>query len=147
TGVQTCALPIYPLRSMAASPDSLAPACEAGVFLFDIDGTLMKSGGAGGIEFRRAFNHWSRVDPTHAQVPMAGRTDREILRLTLEAVGLPAPDPRARRELVRIYLRMLAEELSVPNRAQLCPGVSELLHEFARRPCAIGLVTGNIEPG
>jgi phosphoglycolate phosphatase len=132
-----------PLQNVTVSADG----CETGVFLFDIDGTLMKSGGAGGIAFRRAFHLWSGVDPSGAQVPMAGRTDLEILRLTLDAVGLPYPTPRARRELVRIYLRLLAEELAVPNRAELCPGVSDLLRELALRPCAIGLVTGNIEPG
>lgn len=136
-----------PLQNVAMSSDGRPSECEAGVFLFDIDGTLMKSGGAGGIAFRRAFHLWSGVDPSGAQVNMAGRTDLEILRLTLEALGLPYPTARSRRELVRIYLRMLEEELSVPNRAVLCPGVSDLLQELAQRPCAIGLVTGNIEPG
>lgn len=119
----------------------------AGVFLFDIDGTLMKSGGAGGIAFRRAFHLWSGVDPSGTSISMGGRTDLEIFRLTLEALGLPYPTPPERRRLVRIYLRLLAEELETPNRTELCPGVSELLRELDRHPCAIGLVTGNIEPG
>lgn len=136
-----------PLRDV--SPPTRAAYSDelAAVFLFDIDGTLMMSGGAGGIAFRRAFHLWSGVDPSEVRVSMAGRTDLEILRLTLEGLGLPYPSPRERRRLVRLYLRLLTEELAFPNRARPCPGVPELLRGLATRPCAIGLVTGNIEPG
>ena len=138
-----------PLLGAAGPPP--APAIDrrglAGVFLFDIDGTLMQSGGAGGVAFRRAFHIWSGIDPSYVAIPMAGRTDPEILRLTLAALGVPYPAPPERRRLVRLYLRILAEELQVPGRAALCPGIAELLRALANSSGAVGLVTGNIEPG
>ena len=47
------------------------------VFLFDIDGTLIKTGGAGGAALMEAFAETFNVSDPH-EVPFSGRTDRGI---------------------------------------------------------------------
>ncbi|MCA9728105.1 MAG: haloacid dehalogenase-like hydrolase [Candidatus Eisenbacteria bacterium] len=107
----------------------------------------MRSGGAGAIAFRHAFREWCGIDPSRVPVSMAGRTDLEILRLTLDAVGAPYPRPADRRRLVRIYLDHLRREILVPERAAPLPGVVALLDGLHARRLPVGLVTGNIQPG
>jgi phosphoglycolate phosphatase len=117
--------------------------------LFDIDGTLLSSGGAGRRAMRRAltdvFGSWG--DPTYHY---DGKTDRQIVRDLMRGVGHGDPYIDQRMdELFEMYLRELAVEVEhgeTPPRP--LPGVAELLDRLeATADTVLGLLTGNIAPG
>lgn len=112
--------------------------------LFDIDGTLVLTGGAGVRAMTRAFETVFRVPDAFRGVPMAGRTDQAILLEALERSGrrVDGSDLAAFR---REYVEPLREEIRRPSpEARAMPGVRELLGALAARPDVyLGLVTGN----
>jgi phosphoglycolate phosphatase-like HAD superfamily hydrolase len=116
--------------------------------LFDIDGTLLWTDGAG----RRAMEG-ALVDvygvPGDPAYRYDGKTDRQIAREQLRAAGLDdgAIDARLPALLDR-YVDRLGDELAGAV-AQPFAGVVPLLDALeARRDAAtLGLLTGNIEPG
>ena len=115
--------------------------------LFDIDGTLVSTDGAGRLAVTRAFQDVTGIPDGFAGVRMAGKTDPQIVREGLEANALPGTDGLRSRILDR-YLSLLPEALTRAKRPRLLPGVERVLDDLARRPgVAIGLLTGNIEDG
>ncbi len=116
--------------------------------LFDIDGTLLHSGGAGKRAMIAAFRDVFGRDNGFADVAMAGRTDPEIVREALHKQGIPW-----KAELVEAfrkrYLELLGPELQrpVPNKRLLpgIPAVLEALRELGF--ITLGLLTGNWREG
>ena len=79
------------------------------VLLFDIDGTLIDSGGAGGgALLRAARDHFSQ--PALQPVPLHGRTDRGIMSEMLENAGISS-DSDNLRQLSERYFGMLPSEM------------------------------------
>ncbi|MGE3511174.1 MAG: HAD family hydrolase [Vicinamibacterales bacterium] len=117
------------------------------LILFDVDGTLILTGGAGGRAVRRAFAELFQVGSFEA-VPMAGRTDRWIFTELAARHGCStAPATLAR--LHDVYLRHLQREIAVdvPGKGVL-PGVATVLDVLdARADVQLGLLTGNIAEG
>jgi phosphoglycolate phosphatase-like HAD superfamily hydrolase len=115
--------------------------------LFDIDGTLVSTDGAGRLAVTQAFQDVTRIPNGFAGVRMAGKTDPQIIREGLEANALPGRDGLRSRILDR-YLSLLPEALARAERPRLLPGVEQVLDDLARRPdVVVGLLTGNIENG
>src|SRR4051794_33883483 len=116
------------------------------VLLFDIDGTLLSSGGAGKAAMEAALLAEFGLPSITARVPYSGRTDRAIGRDLLTEHGVVATEDNLQR-LHLAYLRSLPRYLhSHPGR--VLPGVAELMRELAGRPgVAVGLLTGNIREG
>jgi phosphoglycolate phosphatase-like HAD superfamily hydrolase len=114
------------------------------VILFDIDGTLIFTGGAGGRAMSRAFRTVYHVDDGLAAVPMAGRTDAVILRDAMARHGVE-PTEGLLGEFRATYFHCLSEELAhVPPTARIMPGVVALLGALAaRRATTTALLTGN----
>lgn len=121
----------------------------AKLVLFDIDGTLVLTGGAG----FRAMNRACAGLVGHARalegIPVAGRTDRVILADVLARLDRTRDDPLL-EQLRDRYLACLAEEIH--HRGQgvkgVLPGVAPLLDALASRDdVVLGLVTGNFEAG
>ncbi|HUF66617.1 MAG TPA: HAD family hydrolase [Gemmatimonadaceae bacterium] len=117
--------------------------------LFDIDGTLLSSGGAGRRAMRRAlsnvFGSWG--DPAYRY---DGKTDRQIVRDLMRGAGHGDPYIDERMdELFERYLRELAVEMEQGETPPLVlPGVLRLLDELeGRDDVVLGLLTGNIAPG
>jgi len=115
------------------------------VLLFDIDGTLLSTGGAGRRSMERAFErHAGRRDI--CSFPFAGMTDRAIVRAGLAALGGPA-DEREVDAVLALYLAMLAEEITTAV-CRVHPGVEAALDAVASRAAyAVGLGTGNVREG
>jgi phosphoglycolate phosphatase-like HAD superfamily hydrolase len=123
------------------------------LILFDIDGTLLWTDGAG----RRAI-HRALLDEVGTAGPIEhyrfdGKTDPQIVRELLTLAGHPAAESGERVAAVcRRYVGLLAAELAKPTQAtRLFPGVAELLaalepHEAAGR-ALVGLLTGNLVDG
>ena len=121
------------------------------VLLFDIDGTLVTTSGAGRRAIERAFaQRYGRSDMLR-DVRFGGMTDRAITRIGLAGLGEPADGPAAERAidaLLEHYVTVLAEEVANETGIRLHAGVLETLDALVDRPhTAIGLGTGNIRPG
>jgi phosphoglycolate phosphatase len=121
----------------------------ARLVLFDIDGTLVLTGGAGKRAMDRAFEDAFGVPDAFADVAMAGRTDRFLIERGLERWSLPiTADALARFRAC--YLTHLAGTLHEPGngRKGMMPGVPSLLDALDARPhVQTALLTGNYEHG
>jgi phosphoglycolate phosphatase len=118
------------------------------LILFDIDGTLVLTGGAGGRAMSFAFQEIFGVRDALNGIAMAGRTDPWILADALTAHHI-ASEPKALVRFRESYLRHLTIELDKPGaRKGLMPGVRELLDVLHRRDDVyVALLTGNYEEG
>lgn len=116
------------------------------LFLFDIDGTLIASGGAGEQSLRLAVHDQFGVEDRLQDIEIAGRTDKRIAVSVLRKYGV---EPTADRmtEFMDRYLGHLRLELP-KKKGRLLPGILELLDALKARPhVAIALLTGNLERG
>ncbi|MBI3823675.1 MAG: HAD family hydrolase [Planctomycetes bacterium] len=113
--------------------------------LFDIDGTLLASGGAGKAALELAFTEEFGV-ALRVQIPYSGRTDRAIARDLLRAHDIdetPANWDRLRSG----YLARLPDSLN-RHHGRVLPGILTLLEALRKRTdVALGLLTGNIRAG
>jgi phosphoglycolate phosphatase-like HAD superfamily hydrolase len=116
------------------------------LILFDIDGTLLTSGGAGERALRLGFRDRFGIDDDLSSVEIAGRTDSGIVREMLAAHRLPAT-PENIAAFLDGYLHHLAEEIPrTPGR--LLPGILPLLDALQpRADIVLALLTGNLARG
>jgi len=119
------------------------------VVLFDIDGTILRSGGVGRIAMERAL---TRVfgSPGSSDYHYDGKTDKQIVRETMRLEGLPDEQIDEQMPvLLEEYLAGLRTELASGARTvHVFPGVLELLDELeSEASVVLGLLTGNIEHG
>lgn len=116
----------------------------ASLILFDIDGTLIHTGGAGSRAMTRAFADVFGVPDAFAGIPMPGRTDDRILADALLRARITARPEHVGRFRDR-YRQTLTEEIRLPNPGKrLMPGVVQLLELLTSRPgVGVGLLTGN----
>jgi phosphoglycolate phosphatase len=118
------------------------------VLLFDIDGTLLTTGGAGRRALARAFAEVHGREDACA-FPLDGMTDLRIFRMGLEGLGAAVTD-RAVQGLLDRYLEHLARELrsAQDSEVRLLPGMREAVETAGReRNVAVGLGTGNVRAG
>jgi phosphoglycolate phosphatase-like HAD superfamily hydrolase len=116
------------------------------LYLFDLDGTLMMSDGAGGRAFARACQELLGIEDALASVVLHGNTDPLILDEACRAKLGRAPTPREQSEVLARYLEHLGGELA-RSTVTVLPGVADLLGRLERRGAQIGLATGNVEGG
>lgn len=116
--------------------------------LFDIDGTLLHSGGAGKRAMIAAFRDVFGCADGFADVQMAGRTDPEIVREALAKQGIPW-DTRLVEAFRRRYLELIGPELAVPSATKrLLPGIPAVLDALQGLGfVTLGLLTGNWKEG
>jgi phosphoglycolate phosphatase len=117
--------------------------------LFDIDGTLVLTGGAGKRALSRACEDLVGHPDALDGIPVAGRTDWIILQDTVSRIGLEL-DPELFAAVRDRYLTYLQEEIAEPGEGVkgVMPGVRELLDRLhARADVFVGLLTGNFEAG
>jgi phosphoglycolate phosphatase len=118
------------------------------LILFDIDGTLVLTGGAGARAMAHAFREVFGIDDGLAAIPMAGRTDAWIVGQMAARHGVTCDDACLRR-FHAAYVGHLAREVLEPGpRKGVLPGVRHLLDTLASRTDAyLGLLTGNFRRG
>lgn len=118
------------------------------VFLFDVDGTLINTGGAGSRALVRAFRARYRVEDALKGLILDGKTDPSIIREILQLNLGVSHGPEEVQEIMESYLVFLEEEVRSSPNFRIMPGIEELLAELAvREDALVGLATGNIERG
>ena len=117
------------------------------LLLFDIDGTLVDSGGAGVRALDQAFRDVLAIDNAFRNVSMAGKTDMQIVREGLIKHGISS-DNGIIPQITDAYISHLSIELSNSDK-HLKPGIIEALEALKARQdrYMIGLLTGNFEQG
>ncbi len=116
------------------------------VILFDIDGTLIASGGGGKLALVEALKTEFGLGEFADHIDLRGRTDRAILRDLFEHHVIDYT-PESWRRLLDAYLRHLPECLARTN-GKILPGINDLLINLSRREdIALGLLTGNVRAG
>lgn len=114
--------------------------------LFDIDGTLLHTGGAGAVAWQRAFLELYEVEANVAEHTHAGMTDPEIAEIVFREVLGRDGSATERAEAVGCYLGHLADAVAESEGYFVIPGIEELLPRLAEEGVLLGVVTGNIEP-
>lgn len=113
------------------------------LLLWDIDGTLILSGGAGARALRVALKSAFNIEDSLEDIDFAGRTDTYILRAIFQKVGLPPTSENVAR-LFEPYLSALPAALRNPH-SRVLPGVHAILDAASTHGAiAQGLLTGNM---
>jgi phosphoglycolate phosphatase-like HAD superfamily hydrolase len=116
------------------------------ILLFDIDGTLVRTGGAGKAAMEAGLRVAFGIAELNDVVPYSGRTDRAISRDLLQVHGIE-PTLANQVLLQEAYLSQLPGSLA-KHGGIICPGIEELLKDLSQRQnVLLGLLTGNIERG
>ena len=114
--------------------------------LFDIDGTLITSGGTGRRAIARALSDYCGVEIDMTRVQLGGRTDPAIVRDILRLSGV---EEERISELIPTCLELYASELEKtlrPEHVTLLPGVPTLLQQLHQHPdYDLALITGNMQ--
>ncbi len=116
------------------------------IVLFDIDGTLIQTGGAGKVAFAETFDELFGVTEISEIVGFAGRSDRAIAEELMRVHGVEVTPENWQRFTTAFLPRL---ERALPSLAgEVLPGVVSLLDNLASmNNVTIGLLTGNIAAG
>ena len=117
------------------------------IILFDIDGTLVSTGGAGRRAYEAAFAETFGEGHGLLDFSFSGMTDPLLIRRGLEAAGREVT-PVVVDRMVERYLDYLPDALDAATDYTIHPGVRDLVPTLAgRSDLALGLGTGNVERG
>lgn len=118
------------------------------VLLFDIDGTLLSTGGAGRRAIARAFDVLHRREDACSTFSFDGMTDRAIARRGLATIGVEPTDATI-DALLATYITCLDESVrAVPDEHYVVHhGMRDAVEASLRAGAAVGLGTGNVREG
>ena len=117
------------------------------LILWDIDGTIIVSHGAGVRAMEKALTKRFGITVDLGAIDWAGRTDSWITGEVFRHVGLP-DTPQNSHDYLETYLELLPQELAAGKQGRVLPGVLELLETLHQRTdVAQGLLTGNLRRG
>lgn len=118
------------------------------IVLFDIDGTLLLSGGAGRDALDHALDLHLPVKGAMDTVVCAGKTDILIVEEACQRATGSIPDPALVERVLQTYAQRLPAEIERNLNFRLMPGVPQVLDELEARPdTVLAVATGNIEAG
>jgi phosphoglycolate phosphatase len=113
--------------------------------LFDIDGTLIDSGGAGVRSLDLAFRKVFSISNAFQGISMAGKTDTQIIKEGLIKHGLSMDGDFD--AIIEAYLLHLRQEIRNDGK-HIKPGIYEILKQLnLMEDIGLGLLTGNLEQG
>jgi phosphoglycolate phosphatase len=113
--------------------------------LFDIDGLLITTGGAGTRSWRWAFNELYGIPADIGKLTEPGMTDPVIGRLTFTSVIGHEPSPEELATVISHYLMRLPDEVAASSAYKVLAGVDELLPRLAKAGFLLGITTGTVE--
>jgi phosphoglycolate phosphatase-like HAD superfamily hydrolase len=115
------------------------------VVLFDIDGTLLVTGGAGAVAWQRAFEELHGVEADIGEHTYSGMTDPEIAAIVFREVIGREGSAVERARAIGCYLKHLPRAVTESTGYRVMPGIEALLERLIDEGRLLGLVTGNIE--
>ena len=114
--------------------------------LWDIDGTLLTTGGAGAVAWQRAFEELYGIEANIDENTRAGMTDPEITEIIFNQVIGREGSPEEHAKVVAKYLEYMPDAVAESSGYRVMPGIAEILPRLAEAGIAQGVVTGNVEP-
>lgn len=116
------------------------------LILFDIDGTLINTGGAGLRSIARVLKESFGIENSLKNFPLAGRTDFYIIKSLMEHFNL---GKKKYKQIKSRYLNLLKEEIEKESQnKRIMPGIKEILKYIKNDPAIYsGLLTGNFKRG
>ena len=113
--------------------------------LFDVDGLLITTGGAGTRSWRWAFNELYGIPADIGKFTDAGMTDPVVGRLTFTRVIGHEPSPAELATVISHYLMRLPDEVAASSGYGVLAGVEELLPRLCKTGFLLGITTGAVE--
>jgi len=113
--------------------------------LFDVDGTLIDSGGAGARSWKLAFDELYGIPADIGEFTDTGMTDPDVGRKTFESVLDREPSDDEFAKLLARREHYLHQTVAESEGYRVLPGVEQLLPSLLERGYLLGLVTGNLE--
>ncbi len=113
--------------------------------LFDIDGTLIITGGAGAASWRLAFDELYGIPADIGEFTDTGMTDPDVGRKTFQAVLHREPERHEFARLLERRLHYLHGAVAESEDYRVLPGAEDLLTRLLEQGYLLGLVTGNVE--
>lgn len=118
----------------------------ARLVLFDIDGTLVDTGGAGARSWAWAFEHvFDRPGVDIGRYSKSGMTDPAIARRVFAEVMGREPQAADLTRLMAAYLSVLPDFVASSEGYRVLAGVPRLLERFTASGVLLGLTTGGLE--
>jgi len=121
------------------------------LLLFDVDQTLISTGGAGIRALNRAFQELYSVEGAMDGILPHGKTDPGIIREILEVHPIPTLSdgfPTSVDVILDSYLKFLDQEIDETSSYRILPGIEPILDSLkGRAGLCLGLATGNVEAG
>jgi len=113
--------------------------------LFDVDGLLLTTGGAGTRSWRWAFDELYGIPADIGKFTEAGMTDPVVGRLTFTSVIGHEPSAEELGKVISHYLMRLPEEVAASPGYKVLAGVEELLPRLCKDGFLLGITTGAVE--
>src|SRR4029077_12986028 len=138
--------PYNAMDNLKSSIENLESKMEKRLLLFDIDGTLIHSGGAGVHALQLTLVERFRISDDLNDIEIAGMTDSGIVVSILNKHKIPATNENV-TAFLDSYVHFLSLEFA-RRKGKLLPGVLELLRRLKSRPhLVLALLTGNVSRG
>jgi phosphoglycolate phosphatase len=118
---------------------------DGAAILFDIDGTLLSTGGASDRAWRRAFQELYGIEVNVGDYTGKGVTDPVVGRTSFRGALGREPSAEEMAKLMALRLRHLPEEVNTSPNYRVMPGVETLLDRLSDAGRLCGLITGNVE--
>jgi phosphoglycolate phosphatase-like HAD superfamily hydrolase len=113
--------------------------------LFDVDETLVHTGGSGARSWSAAFEKLYGVPADIGQHTSAGETDPNVARETFQGVLGRKPSADELNKLYAQYLLHLAEDIWTSEQYRVLPGAEQILMRLGEAGVMLGLVSGAME--
>lgn len=115
------------------------------VVLFDVDETLVHTGGAGAKSWMAAFDKLHGIPADIGAHTSAGETDPQVGRATFSAVLHREPTTEELGQLYAAYLRHLGGAIWASEHYRVLPGVQDTLLSLGDAGVTLGIVSGAME--
>ena len=115
------------------------------VVLFDVDETLVHTGGSGARSWKAAFNELYGIPADIGAHTSAGETDPEVARATFKGVLNRDPSDDELDRLYARYLLHLADDIGTSEGYRVLPGAEQTLLSLGKAGVVLALVSGAME--
>jgi len=123
----------------------VGPAAKPVLVLFDVDETLIHTGGSGARSWKAAFTKLYGIPADIAAHTSAGETDPEVARATFKGVLNRDPSDDELGRLYAAYLLNMADDIGTSEGYKVLPGAEETLVQLSDAGVMLGLVSGAME--